>query len=106
MEHLDWIAGTVIFVLGLAFVFALGFLLFFLILSIPFLFVVVIFSQVYLMVNLWLITAAALILFLLIIVLAGSILSAFQVSSWTILFLELISRGGSSKLMRLFSRNK
>lgn len=90
----------------IAFVFALGLLFVFLILSIPLLFVVIVFSKLSFMINLWLIAAAALILFLLIIVLSGAILSSFQISAWTVLFLELISRGGDSKIMRLFGGNK
>ncbi|MFH0891363.1 MAG: hypothetical protein V1867_01120 [Candidatus Falkowbacteria bacterium] len=88
----------------ITFLFALGLLLLFLILSIPFLFVVIVLSRFALIFNLWLIVAAGLILLLFVIIASGAILAAFQISAWTGLFLDLISRGGESKIMRLFGK--
>jgi hypothetical protein len=43
-------------------------------------------------------------IFVVIISSAGAILSTFQTSAWTSLFVELVGRGGSSKIERLFGR--
>ncbi len=37
---------------------------------------------------------------------AGAFWTVFQISAWTILFIELVSQGGQSKLVRIFSRHK
>ncbi len=45
-------------------------------------------------------------LLLFIVFLAGAFWTVFQTSAWTILFIELISRGGRSKLVRLLAKKK
>lgn len=79
-------------------------LLLFLILAVPFLFLALIFVKATLYFNFWLIIILALILYLSIIVLVGAGLATFQISSWTGLFVELVSRGGMSKIVRIFDK--
>jgi hypothetical protein len=43
-------------------------------------------------------------LFVVLISLAGAVLTSFQTAAWTSLFVELVGRGGSSKIERLFGR--
>ncbi len=81
-------------------------LLAFLVLAIPLLLVMMIFSQSLAIINFWLFFMTALILLLLMIVFIGSLLSTFQISAWTHLFMELIGKGGTSKLARIFSKEK
>ena len=88
------------------FLYALGLMLFFLVLSVPFLFISLIFAKLSFYFNFWLIVVSALILFLFVIILSGSFLAAFQIYSWTSLFLELISRGGASRIVRMFGGDK
>ncbi len=86
--------------------FLVGFclLLLFLVLAVPFLFLALIFAQSALYFNFWVIIVLALILYLSIIILVGAGLAAFQISSWTGLFIELVSRGGMSKIVRIFDK--
>src|SRR3989339_452902 len=84
--------------------FVLNFLVVFLLA--PFFFVFLIFSKVVLYFGVWFLFVSSACLFLLIVALVGAILSTFQISSWTSLFVGLISRGGVSKLIRLFEKNK
>ena len=88
------------------FLYALGLMLFFLVLSVPFLFITLIFAKLSFYFNFWLIVVSALILFLFVIILSGSFLAAFQIYSWTSLYLELISRGGASRIVRMFGGDK
>lgn len=78
----------------------------FLVLVVPFLFLAFIFIKLQLVLNLVILAILAVILLLVITVLTGSGLATFQISSWTGLFLELVNRGGTSKIVRLFSRRK
>lgn len=82
--------------------FVLNFLVIFLLYPLFFLFLI--FSKIVLYFGVWFLFISSAILFLLIIALIGSILSTFQISSWTSLFVELISRGGVSKIMRIFGK--
>lgn len=86
------------------FMVGLGIIILFLLLSIPFLFLGLLFIKVAWYVNLWLIIVLAVILYLIIIIIIGSGLATFQVSSWTGLFIKLVKQGGVSKLARVFSR--
>lgn len=52
----------------------------------------------------WLIVVTAFTAILALIILTGSALAVFQISSWTGLFIELVGRGGSSKIARLMSK--
>ena len=80
-------------------------LLLLLVFSVPFLFIILLFAKFGLVFYTWIIIVLAIIFYLSAIVLAGSVLSAFQIFSWTGLFIELIGKGGVSKLTRLFSKN-
>lgn len=77
-----------------------------LVLAIPFLFIMVVFSGLALSFNFWFLFIASSVLYIILAMWLGAVLSTFQVSSWTILFIELVSRGGVSKLVRLFSGKK
>jgi len=83
-----------------------GLALLLLVLAIPFLFIMIVFSSVAVSFSFWFLFLASSILYILLAMWLGAVLSTFQVSSWTILFLELVSRGGVSKLIRLFGRRK
>lgn len=82
--------------------FLLNFLVLFL-LS-PLFFVFIVFSKVVLYFGVWFLFISSAMLFLLLITLTGAILSTFQITSWTSLFIELVSRGGVSKLIKIFER--
>ncbi|MEA3450247.1 MAG: hypothetical protein U9Q85_04735 [Patescibacteria group bacterium] len=81
-----------------------GIILVFLIISIPFFFMAYIFAAFQLFFSFWLIILLALIAYVVFIALTGSFLSAFQINAWIGLFMELVSRGGVSKLVRVFSK--
>lgn len=49
----------------------------------------------------WFIFSFAMMIMVVIVVLAGSIISTFQTISWTKLFLELVGKGGTSKILRI-----
>lgn len=76
----------------------------FLVLAVPFMFFALLFSQLALYFNFWAIVLAALILFLFIAALIGSALATFQISTWTMLFVELTGKKVESKLNRLFAK--
>jgi len=86
------------FLVGLALILGL------LVLAVPFVFLVIALSKLALVVNLWLFIVVAVALYIVVLVFVGSMLATFQIASWTSLFLELVSRGGTSKLTRLFNR--
>jgi len=73
-------------------------------LAVPFLFLGLIFHYAFSVVGSWLIAALAFACFIATIVFTGAALSVFQVSSWTGLFLELDSKGGTAKLVRLINK--
>lgn len=72
-----------------------------LILAVPFLFSAVLLYKLVFSLGFWFIAILAFILFITLIIVAGAILSTFQISSWTALFLELINKGGMSKIVRI-----
>lgn len=76
----------------------------FLVLAVPFMFVILLFTQMALYFNFWAITVAALILYLFIAAVVGSALATFQISTWTMLFMELTGKGLQSKLNRIFAK--
>ncbi len=86
------------FIVGLAVVLSI------LILAIPFLFLAFVFYYFISILFFWVIIIIALICFFMIILLGGSLLATFQISSWTSLFIELIGRGGTSKIARIMSK--
>jgi hypothetical protein len=89
---------------GISFVVTFGLFLCLAILAIPFLFLVLLLPHIAAFINVGLLLFCGLILSLLIVMVVGSWLSAFTVASWTGLFIELISRGGVSKIVRIFSK--
>ena len=72
-----------------------------LILVVPFLFLAIILYKLASIIGFWLIIMIGLILLLCIVVLGGAALTTFQTVSWTGLFLELINKGGTSKIIRI-----
>ncbi|MCK5510227.1 hypothetical protein KAI65_01605 [Candidatus Parcubacteria bacterium] len=86
------------------FLVGLGVILLFLILTVPFLFIILMFSQMAFYFNFWFIIVSSIILFLITIVFIGAMLATFQISSWTYLFMELVSKGGVSKITRIFDK--
>ncbi|MCK5211261.1 hypothetical protein KAJ89_01020 [Candidatus Parcubacteria bacterium] len=79
-------------------------ILVFLIISIPFFFMALLFAKFAFIFNFWAMVMVATVVYIVFIVLTGSFLSAFQITSWTSLFVELVSRGGVSKLIRVFGK--
>lgn len=53
-----------------------------------------------------LVALLAIIIFIAVVVLTGSIIATFQTISWTKLFLELVGRGGTSKILRVVENIK
>jgi len=88
----------------ISFLAGISLLMLLLIFSVPFLFIIILFIKFSLYFYTWIIIILAVIFYLLLILLTGAILSAFQVFSWTGLFIELIGKGGVSKLTRVFSK--
>ncbi|MDD5071956.1 MAG: hypothetical protein PHQ42_04465 [Patescibacteria group bacterium] len=83
------------FLAGLAVIIAV------LILAVPFLFLALILYKLISFIGFWLIIMIGLIVLLAIIIGAGAALTTFQTASWTGLFIELIGRGGTSKIERV-----
>jgi len=79
--------------------------IFFLVMAVPFLFILIVFTKLALFVNFWFVVVSASIILIVVVAFVGSILAAFQISSWTGLFIELIGRGGMSKIARVFGKN-
>ena len=52
----------------------------------------------------WLVIVFAVFLFFAAIVLVGSVLSTFQISAWTGIFIELVGKGGVSKINRIMGK--
>lgn len=71
------------------------------ILAIPFVFLAIIFLQLFSFFGLWLIIILGFFTFLFFIIFSGAFLTVFVTSSWTGLFMELINNKGVSKIMRL-----
>lgn len=85
----------------LSFVAGLAIILAILLLAVPFLFLAMIFYYTTAFMGFWLVIILALLVFLCMIILAGSILSTFQIAAWTSLFVELSGRGATAKIVRL-----
>jgi hypothetical protein len=90
---------------GISFVATLILLLCLAALAIPFLFLSFLIPQLAGIINMGLLLFCFLILFILIVVGFGSILSTFQVTAWTGLFIELINKSGVSKIVRIFGKD-
>lgn len=90
---------------ALSFLFAAGVIILMLILLVPFAFTAFVFYYISGSILFFWIIAGLTILFIFIaIVLAGSIFSTFQIVAWTNLFIELVGRGGTSKIVRLMEK--
>lgn len=88
-----------------SFIAALLLILLFLVLAIPILLGGSIIVGIFNNVNFALIiVGAAIIFYLIAIIIFGSFITTFQITAWTNLFIELIGKGGVSKLNRLFSK--
>lgn len=85
----------------LNFFYGLAVLLLMLVLAVPFLFLALAFYYLTSFVGFWLVATFALVLFFLLIAAAGSFIAAFQIYSWTSLFVELTGRGATAKIVRL-----
>ena len=79
-------------------------ILLFLVLAVPIVFIVLVFSQVLVYVNYMVLIISAVFVYIVIIITYGSFLASFQISAWTYLFIELIGKGGKSKINRLFNK--
>lgn len=89
----------------ISFVAALLLILLFLILAIPILLGGSIIVGIFNNVNFALIIIGAAVIFYIVAIIAfGSFVTAFQINAWTNLFLELIGKGGVSKLNRIFKK--
>lgn len=84
-----------------SFVVGLAVILLLLILAVPFAFLALVLNYLTSFVGFWLIVVLAMIIFIAIIVLSGSLLTTFQISVWTGLFVELSGAGATSKLIRI-----
>ncbi|MCG2695551.1 hypothetical protein L6248_01300 [Candidatus Parcubacteria bacterium] len=73
-------------------------------LAIPFALMAFIFYKFFAAVGFGIIVILGFIFILLAIILTGSILTSFQTSSWTSLFITLTGKGGTSKIMRMAER--
>jgi len=89
---------------GISFFATLVVIIFLAMLAIPIIFLIALFSQLLGSFSAWIIILGAITLATLTVVLAGSILATFQISAWTGLFIELINKGGVSKIVRIFER--
>ena len=76
------------------------------VMAIPFLFAALLFIKSGLFFSFWVIIIFALMTLLAVILLAGAGLAVFQTSAWTGLFIELTGRGATSKLSRMFGKNR
>jgi len=92
--------AIILFFINLLSAFAL--VLIFLVLAVPLFFVITLFSGAFAHVNLFFIIFGAIILFIIFTAFIGAILATFQISSWTYLFIELETKGGVSKIKRIF----
>jgi hypothetical protein len=104
----NWVISIEMAFLLFAINFLAGLSLFilFLVLAVPFLFIILAFAKLTIYINFWFLMMSAAFLFIVVFAFAGAILSTFQISAWTNLFIELEGKGGISKITRLFERKK
>ncbi len=102
----NWIVSIEMAFLLFAINFIVGICLviFFLVLAVPFLFILIVFSKLALYINFWFVVVSSSVLLIITIAFVGAILATFQISSWTNLFIELIGRGGISKIARVLGK--
>ena len=89
---------------GISFLTTLCVFLLLAILAIPLMLIAYIALQLASLGLFWFILFSFSILFILIVVLVGSVLTTFQIASWTGLFIELINKGAVSKIVRVFEK--
>lgn len=85
------------------FIIGLGLVVVVFILALPFVFSALLLYKLISLAAFWIVAFLAFLVLLAVVVLVGAALAAFQISSWTSLFLELVNRGGISKIVRLAS---
>ena len=90
----------ILFVLN--FLYGLAVLLLMFILAVPLLFLALILYYFTSFFGFWLVATIGLILFFILIAAAGAFIAAFQIYSWTSLFIELTGRGATAKVARMF----
>jgi hypothetical protein len=102
----NWLVSIEMALILFAINFLVGFILLWLalILAVPFLFIAAILSKIAIFVNFWSIFLFILVPVFILIILAGAILSTFQIVAWTNLFIELIGQGAVSKIVRVFGK--
>jgi len=76
-----------------------------LIIAIPFLFLAAVFLNFAAKAGFWLVIILGFLTFVVLLFTTGAIIATFQVSAWTGLFLELVNKGGVSKIVRIFSKD-
>ncbi|MFC1678537.1 hypothetical protein ACFLZ9_02230, partial [Patescibacteria group bacterium] len=74
----------------------------FLMMAFPILFLAYLSSQIIALTVFWIIIMIGLLLTLVLVIVIGTMLVTFQISAWTSLFIELMGKGGKSKLIRTF----
>ncbi len=94
--------AIILFLINLAI--GLILVLVFLILAVPFTFLAMLFYKFASLLGFWMVIVFAIFLFFAAIVLVGSVLSTFQISAWTGLFIELVGKGGVSKINRIMGK--
>lgn len=82
----------------------IGLIMVTLILAVPFLFVAWIFFYWSMVFNFWTLIALAFVVFMIMVVFTGAMLSTFQTAAWTGLYLELLGAGAISKITRVFGK--
>lgn len=99
----NWLVSieTAIILFSINFFGGIGIILLILMLAIPLFFLALVLSYLFNFFIFWICMIIAGVLFLIIIVLGGSVLTTFQVAAWTGLFIELNEKGGTSKIMRV-----
>ena len=78
----------------------------FLILAIPFVFLFMLIIELKLIFIFWITFFIAILFYFILLITTGSMLAVFQTFSWTNLFVELIGKGATSKITRIFDKVK
>lgn len=104
----NWLVSVemafILFVISLSAGLVLGLVI--LILAIPFALLAFLFYEFFTAAGFGLIVILGFIFILIAIILTGSVLTSFQISSWTSLFITLSGKGGTSKIVRMAARIK
>jgi len=102
----NWLISLEMAFLLFAITFLVGFVLIIIFgsLNTVFAFLTVLFSKLLPAFGFWIFVVIRSLFILAITVFIGAILTSWQIASWTGLFLELIGKGGTSKIVRMFGR--